>query len=149
QGSESNFLAMTPAGATASHAVTFSIVGGALQVTEADGSSFLADNPSGETGTAVSVSTQGIDDFGQPMTDVLFSDGKAYEYPDFAAPTPTSTGNPGFFPWTTLGSGVRQAVAGQGVSYVLFTNGTLGEFVDPNYATFFYGYGVNPGSRNG
>jgi hypothetical protein len=149
QGSESNFLAMTPAGSTGSHAAIFSIAGGALQVTEADGTSFVAANPSGETGTAVSVSTQGIDDFGQPMVDVLFSDGRAFEYHDFATPTPTSTGNPGFFPWTALGSNVQQAVAGQGVSYVLFTNGSLGEFVDPNYATFYYGYGVNPGSRGG
>jgi hypothetical protein len=148
-GSVFNFLAMTPAGAAASHAVTYSIAGGALNVTEGDGSSFIAANPSGETGQVVSVSAQGIDDFGQPMADVLFSDGNAYEYHDFAAPTVTSTGNPSFFPWTSLGGNVEQAVAGQGVSYVLFNNGNLGEYVDPNYTTFFFGYGVNPGSRTG
>jgi hypothetical protein len=148
-GSQSNFLAMTPAGSVASHAVTFSVGGGALNVSETGGGSFTAANPSGETGQAVSVTGQGIDDFGQPMADVVFSDGNAYEYHDFAAPTNTSTSNPNFFPWTSLGGNVKQAVAGQGVSYVLLKNGNLGEYVDPNYATSYYGYGVNPGSRFG
>jgi hypothetical protein len=80
---------------------------------------------------------------------VLYSTGDAYEYHDFIQPTATSTANPTFFPWTSLGSGVKQAVAGQGVSYVLLTNGNLGEYVDPNYTTSNYGYGVNPGSRRG
>jgi hypothetical protein len=47
------------------------------------------------TGVA-SISPQGIDDFGQPMIDVVF------------------------------------------------TNSNLGEYVDPNFATLSYGFGVNP-----
>lgn len=144
-GSQANFLATTPAGATAGHTATFGGVGGALVV---DGKTVA--NPSGETGTIVSLSgVQGIDDFGQPMTAVVFSDGKAYEYHDFLPGNPTAAANPGFFPWTSLGGNVKQAVAGQAVSYVLLTNGNLGEYVDPNYTTYYYGYGVNPGARSG
>jgi hypothetical protein len=144
-----NFLPMTPAGSVAGHGVSFSIVAGALNVSETGGSTFIAANPSGETGTVVAISSQGIDDFGQPMIDVVFSDGNAYEYHDFPANNPTAVANPSFFPWTSLGGNVKQAVAGQAVSYVLLTNGNLGEFVDPNYSTYYYGYGVNPGSRFG
>ena len=154
-GSEADFLAMTPSGATASHSATFSIdTNGLLKVTESGGPSFDVADPAAATGHAekghvVSISAPGIDDFGQPMVDVLFSDGYAYEYHDFLSPTATTKGNPGFFPWTSLGGNVKQAVAGQGVSYVLLTNGSLGEYVDPNYATYSYGYGVNPGSNRG
>jgi hypothetical protein len=145
-----NFLPMTPTGSTAGHAVTFSVVAGVLNVSEDGGVTFTAAaNPSGEKGKVVSISTQGIDDFGQPMIDVVFSDGNAYEYHDFAPNTPTAIDNPSFFPWTSLGGNVKQAVAGQAVSYVLFTNGNLEEFVDPNYFTYYYGYGVNPGARRG
>ena len=145
----SNFLAMTPAGSKAGHSVTFSIVSGALTVAETGGSTFTAANPTGETGPVVSISTQGIDQFGQPMTDVVFGDGNAYEYHDFIEPNPTADANPSFFPWTSLGKNIKQAVAGQGVSYVLLTNGNMGEYVDPDYNTSSYGYGVNPGSRGG
>src|SRR5204862_3642196 len=121
------FFAMTPTGAKAGHAVTFSIVSGALNVTEADGSSFIGANPSGETGQVTSISTQGIDQFGQPLIDVVFSDGKAYEYHDFLPGNPTAAANPGYFPWTNLGPNVKQALAGRRVSCVLLTNGHLGE----------------------
>jgi hypothetical protein len=148
-GSLANFLPMTPTGATAGHSVTFSIVAGALNVAETGGASFVAANPSGETGKVVAISTQGIDDFGQPMIDVVFSDGNAYEYHDFPANNPTAVANPSYFPWTSLGGNVKQAAAGQAVSYVLLTNGQMGEYVDPNYSSYYYGYGVNPGSRYG
>ncbi len=148
----SNFLPMTPAGATAGHSTTFAIGSGALQVNGVG-----VANPSGETGKVVAISTQGIDDFGQPMVDVVFSDGKAYEYHDFLPNNPTAVANPSFFPWTYLSANVKlvpagqgySAVAGQGVSYVLLTNGALGEYVDPNYFTYYYGFGVNPGARYG
>ncbi len=144
-GTVANFLASTPAGSRASHTATFTKdVSGVLAV-----NGIPVANPSGEKGQVLSISTQGIDDFGQPMTDIVFSDGNAYEYHDFPPNNPTATGNPSFFPWTSLGPNVKQAVAGQGVSYVLFTNGTLGEYVDPNYNTSNSGYGVNPGSHRG
>jgi hypothetical protein len=144
-----NFLPVTPTGATASHSVHFGISSGALQVTEAGATPFLAAKPTGETGTVVSVSVQGIDQFGQPMVDVVFSDHNAYEYHDFPPNNPTAVDNPSFFPWTPLGGNVKQAAAGQGVSYVLFTNGNLEEYVDIDYASYFYGYGVNPGPASG
>jgi hypothetical protein len=139
-----NFLPMTPSGATAGHTTVFGVSGGQLTVNGG-----AVPNPSGETGTVSAVSAQGIDDFGQPMVDVAFSDGNAFEYHDFAPNTPTAVANPSFFPWTPLGGHVKQAVAGQAVSYVLLTNGALGEYVDPNYSTFSYGYGVNPGAHKG
>ncbi len=140
----SNFLPMTPAGATAGHSTIFGDSGGHLTVNYV-----VVANPSGETGTVASISPQGIDDFGQPMVDVVFSDGKAYEYHDFLPNNPTAVANPSFFPWTYLSANVKQAVAGQAVSYVLLTNGALGEYVDPNYFTYNYGFGVNPGARYG
>src|SRR5205085_11676595 len=139
-----NYLPMTPAGATGSHAVTFSLSAGVLSVSEDGGHSFVpVAKPSGESGKVASISSQGIDDFGQPMIDVVFSDGKAFEYHDFVGSNPVVTDNPSFFPWTSLGGNVKQAAAGQGVSYVLFTNGNLEEYVDPNYNTYYSGYGVN------
>jgi hypothetical protein len=147
----SNYLPMTPTGATAGHSAAFLVgANGVLDVSEAGGAFSPVANPSGETGKVVSVSKQGIDDFGQPMVDVVFSDSNAYEYHDFLPNNPTATANPSFFPWTPLSSNVKQAAAGQGVSYVLLTNGLLGEYVDPNYFTYYYGFGVNPGAgRNG
>ncbi len=139
-----NFLPLTPTGAVASHSDTFTIQGGALAV-----NGVAAANPAGETGTVAAVSQPSIDDFGQPLVDVVFSDHQAYEYHDFPAGNPTAVANPSFFPWTSLGGNVKQAAAGQGVSYVLLTNGALGEYVDPNYSTYYYGYGVNPGARYG
>ena len=148
-GSQDNYLAMTPQGAAAGHQTTFGGVGGAALIV--NGVSVANPAEAGKTITAVS--PQGIDDFGQPMVDVVYGDHNAYEYHDFAAvngnPNPVVTANPSFFPWTNLGPNVKQAVAGQGVSYVLLTNGSLGEYVDPNYTTYSYGYGVNPGARNG
>jgi hypothetical protein len=146
-GSVSNFLPMTPAGATASHQVAFALKNGSLyEFSSSNPGGTLVPLPSGlAAGTAVvSISDQGIDDFGQPMIDIVYSNGTAYEYHDFADRTvPTFTSNPSFFPFTYLGSGVKMAVAGQAASYVLFTNGTLEEYIDPNYSTFYYGYGVN------
>jgi hypothetical protein len=149
-GSIFNYLPMTPTGATASHQVAFTLSGGVVY-------EFSAAHPNGAalptlpSGLGVrSISDQGIDDFGQPMIDVVDVGGNAYEYHDFADTTvPTYTANAGYFPYTPLGSGVKQAVAGQGVSYVLFTNSQLKEYVDPNYYTYYAGYGVNPAGRGG
>jgi hypothetical protein len=138
-GSQADYLALTPPGATAGHSVAFNLSSsGVLTKQEAGGSTvFVA------SGVA-SISPQGIDDFGQPMIDVVFTNGNAYEYHDFLPGNPLLKAEPGFFPTTFLSSNVQQAVAGQGVSYVLLTNGNLGEYVDPNYTTLSYGFGVNP-----
>lgn len=138
-GSQADYLALTPAGSTAGHSVAFSLSSsGVLTKQETGGSSVVI-----ATGVA-SISQQGVDDFGQPMIDVVFKNHNAYEYHDFLPGNPLLRDDPGFFPFTFLSSNVKQAVAGQGVSYVLLTNGNLGEYVDPNYATQSYGFGVNP-----
>src|SRR5262249_34350841 len=65
----------------------------------------------------VSMSAQGIDYQGRAMTDVVDGTGRSWEYHDGQG-------------WTSLGSGIKAAVAGQGVSYVLTTNGNLYEYND-------------------
>src|SRR5262249_27966667 len=80
-GTPFNFMAMTPAGAAAGHTVGFSLRGGALYL---DGGTTPVAVPSSEKGvTVASISDQGIDAFGQPMIDVVFADGNAWEYHDF------------------------------------------------------------------
>lgn len=139
-----NLLPMTPAGAVAGHQAAFSLhADGSLW--EYNGSATSPTRIMPPSGNAVaSISDQGIDDFGQPMIDLVDVKGNAYEYHDFLPGNPTAVNNPSFFPFTSLGGGVKQAVAGQAVSYVLFTNGNLKEYVDPNYSTSYYGYGVKP-----
>jgi hypothetical protein len=146
--SYNNYLPMTPAGATAGHQVAFSLrSGGNLY-------EFNAANPGGKliATNVASISDQGIDSFGQPMIDLVYRNGNAYEYHDFSTPEGKAfaASYPSLFPFTYLHSGVKQAVAGQGVSYVLLTTGQLGEYVDPNFSSNFSGFGVNPGAaRNG
>jgi hypothetical protein len=64
-----------------------------------------------------SISDQGIDNYGQAMIDVVFNNGTAYEYHD--------SGN-----WVYLTNNVKDAKAGQGVSYVLDNSGNLTEYVE-------------------
>src|SRR5262249_43133168 len=114
-----NFLPMSPAGSTSSHQIGFSL--------RSDGTlwEYSSSSPTGtpivlpSNNKVVSISDQGIDDFGQPMIDIVDVNGNAYEYHDFVLPNATASGNPNFFPFTSLGNGVKQAVAGQAVSYVL------------------------------
>jgi hypothetical protein len=109
---DKNDQSMTPAGATGIHAVNFVLQkNGNLYETYGNGLIFLA------SGVA-SLSDQGIDNYGHAMVDVVFSNGSADEYHE------------GLNSWTYLGSGVKQAVAGQGVSYVLYNSGTVYELKD-------------------
>ncbi len=103
--------AMTPAGATASRPVSFVLLsGGSLWEHSGSGWTSLASN-------VASVSNQSIDLQGRAMVDVVFGNGVAEEYHD---------GNG----WVALASGVKDAEAGQGVSWVLLTNGVLEEYHD-------------------
>src|SRR5262249_1986238 len=79
---------------------------------------------------------------GHAMVDVVTTGGFAYEYHE------------GLNSWTYLDSQVKSAKAGQGVSYVLYTNGTLYEikdwggksYIDSNVTSIDAGtdrYGVN------
>jgi hypothetical protein len=106
-----NEQAMTPAGATARTQESFVLaINGNLYKFTSSGSTFVA------SGIA-SVSDQSIDDEGHVMVDVVTTGGLAYEYHEGSN-------------WTYLGSGAKSAKAGQGVSYVLFSNGDMYEYDD-------------------
>jgi hypothetical protein len=112
---DKNDQAMTPAGATPVNAVSFVLrTDGTLTMHGAGGLTFLS------WGIA-SVSDQGIDNNGHAMVDVVTTGGLAYEYHE---------GSDWFHTWTYLGYGARSARAGQGVSYVLFNDGSVSEFTD-------------------
>jgi hypothetical protein len=102
---------MTPAGATTAEPVSFVLQpGGSLYEYSSSGQTLIA------SGVA-SVSGQGIDNQGYAMVDYVTTRGKAYEYQvDQGA--------------TFLGGKVKSAVAGQGVSYVLYTSGAVRELHD-------------------
>jgi hypothetical protein len=144
--STSNFLGMVPAGATAGHQVAFSLEQGGALFEFGGGGETQIHTPGGLAVTAVS--DQGIDPFGQPMIDIILSNSAAYEYHDFPAGNAFAAHSPSLFPFTFLGTGVKQARAGDGVSYVLFANGNLEEFVDTNYNSPS-GFGVNPTPQSG
>jgi hypothetical protein len=113
-----NDQAMTPAGATAATQESF-VLGsnGNLYVHTGAGLTTLA------SGIA-SISDQSIDDHGQVMVDVVTTGGIAYEYHEGSG-------------WTYLSSGVKSAKADQGVSYVLFNNGSLYEYRDADGRWWF------------
>jgi hypothetical protein len=103
--------AMTPASATSDRAVNF--------VLQSNGDLYEIVNgsPAFVASGIASVSPQGIDNNGHAMIDAVTSGGDAWEYHDEVG---------GY----SLGGSVRSAVAGQGVSYVLFTNGDLKKYDD-------------------
>lgn len=106
-----NDFAMTPAGSSSETQATFALLnGGALYEHTASGWTSLS------SGIA-SISDQAIDNFGRSMIEVVTTSGDAYEYHDGGG-------------WTYLWSGATSAKAGQGVSYVLFTNGTVWQYDD-------------------
>jgi hypothetical protein len=108
---DSHDQAMTPAGATPSQSASFVLLTDErLYEHTVAGWTYLS------AGVA-SVSNQAIDDSGRAMVDVVLNTGLAYEYHDGSG-------------WISLGSGVRDARAGQGVSYVLLRNGNLREYHD-------------------
>jgi hypothetical protein len=104
-----NDLAMTPAQATASRNVNF------LLQTNGNLVEIVGGVTTALAGGMVYVSEQGIDNQGRATVDVVNSAGQAWEYHDGQG-------------WVSLGGGVKYAVAGQGVSYVMFTNGNVSEF---------------------
>jgi hypothetical protein len=134
-----NEQAMTPSDATPQRQVTFvlqastrsmttgnwftgfhvtSVTTNALFERTPDGTLSRVNIPGAPANTNIqSISDQGIDNRGQAMIDVVFSDGSAFEYHDDGQATP-------------LGNNVKDARAGQGVSYVLLNNGTLEEYKD-------------------
>jgi len=77
-----------------------------------------------------SISDQGIDNFGHAMIDVTLNDNTAYEVADGYQPA-------------LLGYGIKDAKAGQGVSYVLFNNGNMYEYTDATSSWSFLDSGVS------
>jgi hypothetical protein len=91
---------MTPAGGTANARASFVLQdNGDLWKFDSAGPTFLS------SGIGF-VSDQGFDNQGRVMVDVVTWGGEAYEYHDGGG-------------WTDLGGGFSEAVAGQGVSYLL------------------------------
>jgi hypothetical protein len=120
---DKNDQAMTPAGATAATPVTFVLqTNGYLYKHTSAGWTFLA------SGIA-SVSDQGIDNYGRALVDVVTTGGLAYEFHEGGS-------------WTYLWSGAKSAKAGQGVSYLLFTDGSLYEYKDAKGSWTFIDSGI-------
>jgi hypothetical protein len=112
---DQNDQPMTPAGATAFRPVSFILESNGQLLEYAFGG---VTNVSTSAGPIASVSDQGIDDAGFAMVDVVTTSGIALEYHDG-------------WGWSVLlSSGVKSAVAGQGVSYVLSTSGSLSEYIE-------------------
>jgi hypothetical protein len=109
---DQNDQPMTPAGAAAVNPVNFVLrKDGSLYMSSGSGLTYLG-------GTIASISDQGIDNLGHAMIDAVTSGGAALEFHEGSG-------------WTRLmDSGVKSARAGQGVSYILSTNGTVYEFKD-------------------
>jgi hypothetical protein len=115
--SDPNDQGMTPAQAASDRVVNF-----VLQ-TNGDLYEIVNGSPVYLASGIAALSPQGIDNNGHALVDVVTTGGDAWEYHD-------QTG------WNYLTSGVASAVAGQGVSYVLYTSGDIYEYKE---ATGFSG----------
>jgi hypothetical protein len=108
---DKNDQPMTPLGATGIDPVNFVLrTDGTLYMSSSSGLTYL-------TSGVASLSDQSIDNYGRAMVDIVQTNGHAWEYHEGMG-------------WTDLGTGVKSAKAGQGVSYLLYTNGTLEEYKD-------------------
>jgi hypothetical protein len=111
---------MTPAGATSMYPVSFSLSNGDVYKTTSAGTFLIA------TGAA-SISAQSVDNSGQAMIDIVFTSGSAEEYHE--------NGNPGrvgtFITLAT--SGVKDAQADQGTSWILTKWGTVLQYIDSDW----------------
>jgi hypothetical protein len=134
--SDKNDQGMTPQGAAPVKAVNFVLTkDGTLYMSSSSGLTQIA------TGIA-SVSDQGIDRYGHAIVDTVSTNGTAKQYEEGIG-------------WNYLSAGVKMAKAGQGVSYLLMTNGTVQEttdsgrtwtYIDSNVTAIDAGtdrYGVN------
>jgi hypothetical protein len=120
-----NDFNMTPAQATSSRAVNFALK------SNGDLLEFTAGGYSALAGGMAALSDQGIDNQGRAMVDVVSPDGNAWEYHDA-------------YGWTYLGGGIKSAKAGQGVSYLLYSDGSIREYDDATGST---GYLYSGGSK--
>jgi hypothetical protein len=121
---DKNDQAMTPVGATSLGTNNFFLKNDGTLYLQSSG--LLGPTVTYLSSNIASLSDQSIDNFGQAMVDVVTTGGYAYEY---------HVGRG----WTYLSSGVKDAKAGQGVSYVLDNNGQAWEYKD-------WGQGANGNS---
>jgi hypothetical protein len=120
---DQNDQAMTPAGATGVNPVNFVLTrDGNLYVSSSAGLTFALPN-------VTSISDQGVDNHGHAMVDFIDGYGIAYEYHEGGG-------------LKILLSNAKQAKAGQGVSYVLLTNGTVSEYKDSGSWRYNFDSGV-------
>ncbi len=141
---DQNDQPMTPSDATASRPVTFVVQN---RLAMYDGGRYMFFTPTvyeqssdgfqtvtfanGNVLSNVrSISPQGIDNHGRAMIDVVDKSGYAYEVHDGGYPV-------------YLGSGVQDAKAGQGVSYLLKTNGDVVQYTDANGTLTTLDHGVS------
>ena len=132
---DKNDQAMTPAGATSATQCTF--------ILQANNNLFFVQNGATTfiSGGVTQVSDQGIDKLGQATIDYIDTVGNTWEYHVGQGKVQISS--------SILGS-VQQAVAGQGVSYILYHSDFLTEYVDPTFLSAiptgsFNRLGVTPG----
>jgi hypothetical protein len=122
-----NDLLMTPSQATSDRAVSFMLRSDGIFVEVVNG--VANDLLFGMS----SISAQGIDSHGHAMVDVMNSSGYAWEFHDTGAGGTT----------VYLGSGIKSAVAGQRVSFLLYNTGNVYMYVDDTAQTFYYDGGVS------
>jgi hypothetical protein len=113
---DQNDQAMTPMGATSVYPVNFFLTrDGNVYMDSSAGLTFVESN-------IAWISDQGVDNSGHAMIDMVTPDGRVFEYHErLDSPRGVEI---------FLTSNVKMAKAGQGVSYVLFTNGELAEYKD-------------------
>jgi hypothetical protein len=121
---DQNDYNMTPAQATSNRPVNFLLQSNGNFVEVVGGVATAL------SGSDVSVSDQGIDNQGHAMVDIVQSNGQSWEYHDQVG-------------WTYLGSNIKSAKAGQGVSYILYNDGTVKEYDDATggFTTIWSGAG--------
>jgi hypothetical protein len=121
--SDQNDQAMTPMGATSVNPVNFVLTrDGNLYVSSSAGLTFALPN-------VTSISDQGVDNTGHAMVDLIDGNGTAWEYHEGGG-------------LRILLSNAKQVKAGQGVSYVLLTNGTVSEYKDSGSWRYNFDSGV-------
>jgi hypothetical protein len=123
--SDVNDWPMTPAGATDMYKVSFSVTNGTLYKKDHAGTFALA------TGVA-GISAQTVDNTGQAMIDVRYTNGSAAEYHEQG-----NQSKAGRF-ISLASSAVVDAQAGQASSWYLLSDGTVDQYIDSSWNNSAY-----------
>jgi hypothetical protein len=122
--SDKNDWAMTPDKATSLYAVTFTLSAGTVTQTTTRGGTITV-----ATGAA-SITAQSVDNVGQAMVDIIFTDGSAKEYH-----TNTDPAKLGKF-ITLATSSVVDAQAISASSFFLLSDGTVKQYINSGWTQF-------------